>query len=193
MSPKHSRLWNVIQNIFAGYILFRNIYEIIKYILLGKYTIFPFIFPSRRENKGENRNVHNRNFWLFVKILKKICQQKIFVNMKVCAKGCCVQKNFFVCNNMSEHNVRSETKQCYACVWSHKKKLGNFCCSIVPLNVNSNKLSEANHIEAMWITYIMMYASDNFLDHPKNLPCCIHHDGTRRVANSLRTILASSY
>ena len=131
MSPKHSRSWNVIQNIFAGYILFRNIYEIIKYILLGKYTIFPFIFPSRRENKGENRNVHNRNFWLFVKILKKICQQKIFVNMKVCAKGCCVQKNFFVCNNMSEHNVRSETKQCYACVWSHKKKLGNFCCSIV--------------------------------------------------------------
>ena len=113
--------------------------------------------------------------------------------MKVCAKGCCVQKNFFVCNNMSEHNVRSETKQCYACVWSHKKKLGNFCCSIVPLNVNSNKFSEANHIEAMWITYIMMYASDNFLDHPKNLPCCIHHDGTRRVANSLRTILASSY
>ena len=88
-----------------------------------------------------------------------------------------VTKKFFCRNNMSEHNVRSETKQCYACVWSHKKKLGNFCCSIVPLNVNSNKFSEANHIEAMWITYIMMYASDNFLDHPKNLPCCIHHDG----------------
>ena len=47
-------------------------------------------------------------------------------------------------------------------------------------------------MSALQIIDFMLYVSDNFLAHPKTLPCTYNMNSVR-VANSLRHVLASSY
>ena len=95
-----------------------------------------------------------------------------------------------MCANISEHNVRTLASNVMR-VYGTQKKLGNFYCSIVATTYSRTILTIVNCIATMQIIVACnMLAIIFWL--VKNLTMYMLH-ALRRVANSLRTILASSY